>query len=198
MSKAADLEKEKSEADDEENESSGERAASANEDDEAAKATLKDDAEDEAEPKAEAKEEPKDEPRDAAAPAQLGHKRFVYAGYMGGAIGIAFLISKIGNVAWYRLSQWKPQWGLGDPKDELIMAAGALIGGAVALYYWRKKKARQYIEEVAEELSKVTWPSRKEVTQSTMVVVFTTLVMTVFFALMDQFWRYVTDKIYSF
>ena len=75
---------------------------------------------------------------------------------------------------------------------------GAVIGAMVALYYWRKKKARQYIEEVAEELSKVTWPSRKEVTNSTAVVVFTTLSMTVFFALMDQFWRYVTDKIYSF
>ena len=111
---------------------------------------------------------------------------------------IAFLLSKIGNLAWYRVSQWKPQWGLGDPKDELIMGVGAVIGAMVALYYWRKKKARQYIEEVAEELSKVTWPSRKEVTNSTAVVVFTTLSMTVFFALMDQFWRYVTDKIYSF
>ena len=67
----------------------------------------------------------------------------------------------------------------------------------VALYYWRKPEARQYANEVAEELSKVTWPSRKEVTNSTTVVVLNTLFATVFFALMDQFWKYVTDKIYS-
>jgi len=52
--------------------------------------------------------------------------------------------------------------------------------------------------EVAEELSKVSWPDRKEVTSSTTVVLFYTLFATVFFALMDQFWKYVTDKIYSF
>jgi preprotein translocase subunit SecE len=67
-----------------------------------------------------------------------------------------------------------------------------------ALYYWRKPTSRQYANEVAEELSKVTWPSRKEVTNSTTVVLFYTLFATVFFALMDQFWKYVTDKIYSF
>ena len=68
----------------------------------------------------------------------------------------------------------------------------------VALYYWRKPESRQYANEVAEELSKVTLADRKEVTNSTTVVLFYTLFATVFFALMDQFWKYVTDKIYSF
>jgi preprotein translocase subunit SecE len=44
----------------------------------------------------------------------------------------------------------------------------------------------------------VTWPSRKEVTNSTTVVLLTTLFATAFFALMDKFWNYVTDHIYSF
>jgi len=184
MSKTADLDTDKPDADAEE--TSGERAAKSQADD------VPEDVREAEKAAADA------EAAELGTPQQLGHKRFVYAGYMGGAIAIAFLLSKIGNLAWYRVSQWKPQWGLGDPKDELIMGVGAVIGAMVALYYWRKKKARQYIEEVAEELSKVTWPSRKEVTNSTAVVVFTTLSMTVFFALMDQFWRYVTDKIYSF
>jgi preprotein translocase subunit SecE len=68
----------------------------------------------------------------------------------------------------------------------------------LALRYWRKPEARSYVEEVAHELGAVTWPSRKEVTNSTMVVVFTTLLATAFFALMDQFWRAVTDQIYKF
>ncbi|OJY17602.1 MAG: preprotein translocase subunit SecE [Myxococcales bacterium 68-20] len=68
----------------------------------------------------------------------------------------------------------------------------------MAVYYWRKVEARQYVNEVAEELSKVTWPSRKEVTNSTTVVVLTTIFATVFFALMDRFWGFLTDKIYTF
>jgi preprotein translocase subunit SecE len=132
----------------------------------------------------------------AASPLQLGYTRFVYAAYMGGAMLVAFLVAKAGHLAWYRAGQWKPE--LGEPHDELVYLVAGVIGVAVALYYWRKPTSRQYANEVAEELSKVTWPSRKEVTNSTTVVLFYTLFATVFFALMDQFWKYVTDKIYSF
>jgi preprotein translocase subunit SecE len=138
-----------------------------------------------------------DEAREAASsPLQLGYLRFVYAAYMAGAMLVAFLVAKTGHVAWYRLGQWKPE--LGEPRDEVVYLAAGIIGVLVALYYWRKPESRQYANEVAEELSKVTWPNRKEVTQSTTVVLFYTLFATVFFALMDQFWKYVTDKIYSF
>jgi len=147
-------------------------------------------------------EEKKDEASEAEAddasstPVQLGYQRYVYAAYMAGAMIVAFLAAKIGHVAWYRLGQWKPEFG--EPKDELLFPAAAVVGIVVALYYWRKQEARQYANEVAEELSKVTWPSRKEVTNSTTVVVITTVFATVFFALMDRFWSYITDKIYSF
>lgn len=127
---------------------------------------------------------------------QLGYQRFVYAAYMAGAMLVAFLVAKIGHVSWYRLGQWKPEFG--EPKDEIVYTVAAVVGVLVALYYWRKPSARQYANEVAEELSKVTWPSKKEVWNSTTVVILTTLFATVFFALMDQFWKYVTDKIYSF
>ena len=129
-------------------------------------------------------------------PLQLGYKRYVYAAYMAGAMLVAFLATKIGHVGWYRLGQWKPEFG--EPKDEYLYIGSALIGILTALYYWRKPESRQYANEVAEELSKVTWPSRKEVTNSTTVVIVTTLFATLFFALMDRFWGFVTDKIYSF
>ena len=132
----------------------------------------------------------------AASPLQLGYVRFVYAAYMAGAMLVGFLVAKIGHLAWYRLGQWKPE--LGEPRDEIVYLAAGVIGILVAVYYWRKPEARQYANEVAEELSKVTWPTRKEVTNSTTVVIFYTLFATVFFALLDQFWKYVTDKIYSF
>jgi preprotein translocase subunit SecE len=133
---------------------------------------------------------------DGGTPVQLGYTRYVYAAYMAGAMLVAFLVAKIGHVGWYRLGQWKPE--LGEPQDEIVYPVAGLLGVLVAVYYWRKPEARQYADEVAEELSKVTWPSRKEVTNSTTVVVLATLFATVFFALMDRFWGYVTDHIYSF
>ncbi|MBX3202032.1 MAG: preprotein translocase subunit SecE [Labilithrix sp.] len=145
---------------------------------------------------AEAKEAEAKDAEEEGSPIQLGYQRYVYAAYMAGALLSAFLAAKIGHAAWYRLGQWKPE--LGEPQDELLFPAAGLIGVAIAVYYWRKVEARQYVNEVAEELSKVTWPSRKEVTNSTTVVVLTTIFATVFFALMDRFWGFITDKIYTF
>ena len=103
---------------------------------------------------------------------------------------------RLGTPPGTRLGQWKTE--LGEPKDEYVFPIAGLLGVAVAVYYWRKPEARKYADEVAEELSKVTWPSREEVTSSTTVVVLTTLFATVFFALMDRFWGFITDKIYTF
>ena len=130
-----------------------------------------------------------------AAPAQLGFRRFVYAAYFAGAIAIAFMASKIVDLVWGRLAQWKPT--LGEPRDEIVMPAAAVFGAVAAFYYWRRTRARQLAEQVAEELSKVTWPDRKEVTNSTFVVIVTTLVSTIFFALMDRFWGFVTNLVYG-
>lgn len=128
-------------------------------------------------------------------PIQLGSRRFVYAAFMGIAIGVAFLGSKAGSLIWYRLAQWKP--GIGEPKDELVMVISAALGVGIALYYWKKQSSRQYAEEVAAELSKVTWPSKKEVVNSTTVVILTTVFATFFFAVMDRFWGYVTNLVYG-
>lgn len=146
-------------------------------------------------PAAETRDEAEEEPA-VAAPMQLGYIRFVYAAYMAFAMVAAFLVAKISHVAWYRLGQWKPDFG--EPQDELIYPVAGVIGILISYYYWKKPSSRQYTNEVAEELSKVTWPDRKEVTSSTFVVIVTTVFATLFFALMDQFWKYVTDKIYSF
>jgi len=128
-------------------------------------------------------------------PVQLGYRRYVYAAYMAAALLIAYLAAKVGHVSWYRLGQWKPE--LGEPHDEVLFPIAAAVGISVAVYLWKKPSARKYADEVAEELSKVTWPSRAEVTNSTTVVVFATLFATVFFALMDRFWGFITDKIYT-
>jgi preprotein translocase SecE subunit len=129
------------------------------------------------------------------APQQLGTKRFVYAAYFAGAIGIAFISSKVLAFAWFKLQTLKP--ALGEPRDEIVMPLSALIGGLAAVYYWVRTRARELAEEVATEMSKVTWPDRTEVTNGTFVVIVTTIVSTVFFALMDRFWGFVSNLVYG-
>ncbi len=154
-------------------------------------------ADEEAGAKAEVREaeEPEDEEEGVLAPTQLGTRRFVYAAYFAGAITVAFLLSKMVSLVWTRLSLWKPAFG--EPHDEVVMPISAAVGALVALYYWRDQQSRTLVEEVASELSKVTWPSRQDVINSTFVVIVTTLVATAFFALMDRFWGFVTNLVYG-
>ena len=134
-------------------------------------------------------------PVGAASPTQKGTRRFVYAAYFAGAIAIAFLLSKVIDVAWLKLQGYKPS--IGEPRDEIVMPLSGLIGAGAAVYYWNRTNARRLAEEVATEMSKVTWPSRTEVTNGTVVVIVTTIVSTLFFALMDKFWGFVTNLVYG-
>ncbi len=129
------------------------------------------------------------------APTQLGARRFVFAAYFAAAIGVAFITSKALDFAWLKLQNYKPI--VGDPRDDIIMPLSGLIGAGAAVYYWFRTRARQLAEEVASEMSKVTWPDRTEVTNGTFVVIVTTVVSTVFFALMDKFWGFITNLVYG-
>ncbi len=129
-------------------------------------------------------------------PTQLGHTRFVYAAYMAVGIAIAFVSYKFIDYTWYKLHDWKPD-SLPEAQDELSVVIALVLAVSVTLYYWRQARTRILVEEVAEELTKVTWPSRQDVTSSTTVVIITTLLATVYFALMDQFWLWVTKHVYG-
>jgi preprotein translocase subunit SecE len=147
--------------------------------------------------RADASEELADEEHDVSpvAPTQLGARRFVYAAYFAGAIAIAFIASKALDFAWMKAQNYQP--AIGEPRDEIVMPLAGAIGAGAAVYYWYRTRARQLAEEVAAEMSKVTWPSRAEVTNGTVVVIVTTVVSTVFFALMDKFWGFVTNLVYG-
>ncbi len=49
------------------------------------------------------------------------------------------------------------------------------------------KGASNFLTETKQELNKVTWPSRTELWQSTLVVIFTTFLMAVFIGVVDLF-----------
>jgi preprotein translocase subunit SecE len=151
------------------------------------------------EPKPIVETRPEEDGPAPTAPVQLGYRRYVYATYMAGAIAVSFLSTKLIDFLWYKTSQWKPQW-FGqwvEPQDEVVVLVSGAIGVGLAIYYWRNKKVRTLIEEIAEELTRVTWPTRKEVTSSTTVVIIATAFSTIFFALMDQFWLWVTKHVYG-
>ena len=71
-------------------------------------------------------------------------------------------------------------------------------GGAIflAVYLWRHPKVNNLAMEIVVELSKVTWPTRKELSASTVVVIILSVIASIILGLFDFFWAWCTDLIY--
>ncbi|MDH5491580.1 MAG: preprotein translocase subunit SecE [Myxococcales bacterium] len=83
-----------------------------------------------------------------------------------------------------------------DPSQMIVTPVAALLGilGAVLLY--RNPKVHRFANEVAAELSKVTWPTRKETWNHTVTVVIVSIIAAVILGIFDATWSSVTDLIY--
>jgi len=137
---------------------------------------------------------------------QLGTSaRYVHAAFFIAGILVAFISSKIIGVAWGALADWPaatravPQLlrFAEDERGSYALGAGALIGVLTVVQVYRKEHVRRWADEVALELTKVTWPSRETVTNGTVVVIVASMIATVYVALLDRFWGFLTHLVYG-
>ena len=89
-------------------------------------------------------------------------------------------------------------WGyVGKPKDSVIMPLSFILGGGLAYVGWRNERLFNRISDVLQELMRVTWPTRKETSAATVVVIVTVIVFSMILGVFDILWSWVTDTIYS-
>ena len=62
---------------------------------------------------------------------------------------------------------------------------------------YRRPDLRTWTDEVASELAKVKWPGRKDVQNYTVIVIAASTVATLYLALLDRFWAFVTNIVYG-
>ena len=146
-----------------------------------------------------------EEEEDEAEAAALGAARYVHAAFFGAGILAAYLAGKLVLSGWNMLADWPEavrqvpqliQYGE-EERGTLSLVIGAVIGAAVVIRSYRKESVRKWAGEVATELSRVTWPNKETVTNGTMVVLVASLVATVYVALLDRFWGYLTNLVYG-
>ena len=145
------------------------------------------------------------EPDGAAEAGEMGSARYVHAAFFAAGILSAYLCAKLLLVAWNALADWPEavrqvplliQYGE-DERATVTLVLGAAVGVFLVFWYYRKESVRTWAGEVASELSRVTWPNKETVTNGTMVVLVATLVGTVYVALLDRFWGYLTNLVYG-
>jgi preprotein translocase subunit SecE len=148
---------------------------------------------------------PAEEKAESAGPMQLGAARYVLAGFFAAGIAVAYLAGRVLNGVWNRLadttviSKNLPFLTRLAEEDRptYTTLVGAGVGIAAAVYAYRRPDVRTWTSDVAAELAKVSWPTKKEVTNSTMVVIVASTFATIFLALLDRFWGFVTNLVYG-
>ena len=137
--------------------------------------------------------------------AQLGSDRYVLAGFFASGMLGAYVLGRAiqtlwiwaGNRDW--LSQPFPRLAAVSDDDKGVY--GILIGGLVATIVvyrsYRRPDIRTWSDEVAAELAKVVWPNRKEVTSSTFIVIVASAFATIYLALLDRLWAFITNIVYG-
>lgn len=136
---------------------------------------------------------------------QLGTERYVIAGFFAAGMLLAYVLGRFLDGVWSTLAN-KDWFSRALPTlaafgDDERATYGTVIGGIVALVVvlrmFRNPEIRTWGDEVAAELAKVKWPTKKEVTNATVVVIATTTVATLYLALLDRFWAFVTNIVYG-
>jgi preprotein translocase subunit SecE len=111
------------------------------------------------------------------------------------------LMYLVGAVILFYLLQWSIDWIWGffatspsDFKISLFAAIGASVGGIVL---YRNERIYTLANEVASELSKVTWPTGKEVRTATLTVIVMAIISALILGLFDFVWSNLTEIVYG-
>ncbi|MFO0759653.1 MAG: preprotein translocase subunit SecE [Byssovorax sp.] len=145
------------------------------------------------------------EGEEGQAAAVLGTERYVLAGFFATGMIAAYVLGRLIQSVWASASNkdWFSQAlpRLAAVPDDDKGSYGLVLGGLIALIgvvrTYRKPDVRAWTDEVASELTKVKWPTRKEVQSSTVIVIAASAVATIYLALLDRFWAFLTSLVYG-
>ena len=143
-------------------------------------------------------------------PSQLGIQRYVFSAYFAAAALMAYVIGRAIHDIWahYASRDFFVNFSAaiaGVPDDDshilnkrtYALAIGVVISLIVMIRLYRKPSFRQWIDEVTGELAKCRWPTRKEVTTSTIVVLAASAASTAYLFILDRLWAFITSLVYG-
>ena len=114
----------------------------------------------------------------------MGPNKFVHLTFALGGLLAAFLLSRTGDWAWSYFAK---------PNDLIINLFAILVAGIAALVAYRNERVFASVVDVTRELEKVTWPTRKETSAATVVVLVTVLISALVLSGFDAIWAFFTN-----
>jgi preprotein translocase subunit SecE len=125
----------------------------------------------------------------------LGVERWVQFAYAASAITLAWFLIKLTGAIWTLLADTVDS--VPEPNATVIAVGAGLVAFITAVITYRSKKIHTFVVEVCVELSKVTWPTRKETWSQTVVVIVVSIIAAIILGVFDAAWSTITDLIYD-
>ena len=116
----------------------------------------------------------------------MGERKYVQLAFLVGFMLLAYIMVQSVDWVWGFFRKPDPRW---------VNLSGILIAAVATWAIYRREPSQQGASEVVAELRKVTWPTRKETSQATMVVIVFVIVAAMFLQIFDFFWSKVTSYI---
>src|SRR6516225_9182003 len=113
----------------------------------------------------------------------MGPNKFVHLTFALAALLVAFVLSRATDWAWSYFAK---------PNDLVINGFAILVAATAAVVAYRNERVHASVVEVTRELEKVTWPTRKETSAATVVVIVTVLISALVLSGFDAIWAYFT------
>jgi preprotein translocase subunit SecE len=112
-------------------------------------------------------------------PNKFVHLTFALAGFLA-----AFLLSRASDWVWSYFAK---------PNELAINAFAIIVAGTAALVAYRNERVFSSVVDVTRELEKVSWPTRKETSAATVVVLVTVIISAVILSSFDALWAFFTN-----
>jgi preprotein translocase subunit SecE len=132
----------------------------------------------------------------SAQPKTLGLLRYVHLAYVAAGAFLFWFLDRLTVTIWTLLADSFNAIPEADTYGPLISAGSAVVAAATVWRLYRNENINRLTNEVVGELSKVSWPARKEISYSTVVVVITSIIAAIILGTFDTIWSTITDLIY--
>jgi preprotein translocase subunit SecE len=124
----------------------------------------------------------------------MSRERYVFVGTVLLAFLAGLSLSHALGWVWIRFG-WDdmPLLGLRDFTVTAVISYGLAL--AAIVFVMKHAPTHQLASEIVDELSKVTWPTREETGNATVVVIVTVIICSAYLGAFDAMWLWVTDLI---
>jgi preprotein translocase subunit SecE len=114
----------------------------------------------------------------------MGPNKFVHLTFAIGGLLLAFVLARAVDWGWSYFAK---------PNDLAVNLLAILVAGTAAISVYRNERAYASIVEITRELEKVSWPTRKETSAATVVVLVTVVLSAIVLSSFDFMWAGFTN-----